>query len=93
MRDPFFIIKTPRITEKATSLSALNQYVFRVALDATKIEIKHAVKTIFKKEVKGVNTMRVEGKKKRSRTIHAGKTSDWKKAIVTLKDGEKIDFV
>ncbi|PTY01318.1 50S ribosomal protein L23 [Verrucomicrobia bacterium LW23] len=93
MRDPFFIIKTPRITEKATALSSLGQYVFRVASDATKQEIKYAVKTIFKKDVAGVNTLNVRGKKRRSRTIHAGKTSDWKKAIVTLKEGEKIDFV
>jgi large subunit ribosomal protein L23 len=93
MRDPFDILKHPRITEKATALAEKNQYVFKVVPNATKIEIKYAVEQIFKKKVARVNTLNVTGKKKRERTAASGKTPDWKKAIVTLKNGEKIDLV
>lgn len=94
MRDPFLIIKTTRVTEKSTALSEKhNQYVFKVAVSATKQEIKHAVKTLFKKNVVRVNTMQVGGKLKRERSAHFGKRPDWKKAIVTLKAGEKIELV
>lgn len=93
MRDPHLIVKVPRVTEKATGLGEHSQYVFQVANDATKQEIKYAVQQIFKKKVLRVNTMIVLGKKKRQRTAHAGKKSDYKKAIVTLPKGEKIDFV
>jgi large subunit ribosomal protein L23 len=94
MRDPFLIIKTTRVTEKSTGLSEKhNQYVFKVAVDATKQEIKHAVKTLFKKTPLRVNTLQVGGKLKRERTAQAGKRSDWKKAIVTLKEGDKIELV
>lgn len=93
MRDPYDIVKTPRVTEKSTALSEQGQYVFKVATDATKIEIKHAIKEIFKKDVVRVNTLQVLGKKKRERTSNFGKKPDWKKAIVTLKAGEKIDLV
>jgi large subunit ribosomal protein L23 len=94
MRDPFLIIKTARITEKTTGLSEKhNQYVFKVAVSATKQEIKHAVKALFKKDVVRVNTMQVGGKLKRENSLHFGKRPDWKKAIVTLKPGEKIELV
>lgn len=93
MRDPFLIIKTTRVTEKSTALSEKhNQYVFKVAVNATKQEIKHAVKTLFKKDVVRVNTLQVGGKLKNSR-VGLGKRPDWKKAIVTLKAGEKIELV
>jgi large subunit ribosomal protein L23 len=94
MRDPFDIIKNIRLTEKATFLSEKrNQYVFRVDTKATKIEIKHAIQTIFKKKVLDVNTSQVTGKKKRERRPDCGKCPDWKKAVVTLAEGEKISMV
>lgn len=94
MRDPFDIIKNPRVTEKSTGLSEKhNQYVFKVVPDATKIEIKNAVKVLFNKSVVRVNTMQVGGKIKRTRYGNYGKGNDWKKAIVTLKAGEKLELV
>jgi len=91
MRDPLYIIKNSRLTEKSTVLSEKGKYVFKVALDATKPEIKHAVKHLFKTKIKKVNTMHVIGKKKRENHANYGKRSDWKKAIVTLMPGEKIE--
>ena len=94
MRDPYAIIKTPRITEKGSALAEkANQYVFEVARDATKIEIKYAVERIFNKKVTSVNTLNVRGKAKRSRLGKATTTSAKKKAIVTLKEGDKIELV
>jgi large subunit ribosomal protein L23 len=83
-------ILAPWITEKATLLSEQNKIVFEVPLDATKPQIKEAVQALFKVTVTQVNTIRVEGKRKRFRGV-AGKRSDFKKAIVTLKDGDQID--
>ncbi len=93
MRDPYDILKHPVVTEKATALSEKNQYVFNVATDATKQEIRFAVRSVFKKTVLRVNTMPVAGKKVRQRYANYGKKPDWKKAIVTLKEGETIDLV
>lgn len=94
MRNPYDIIKTAKITEKSTGLTDRhNQYVFAVDLKATKQEIRFAVEQIFKKNVSKVNTLRVSGKKKRERTPNFGRTAQWKKAIVTLKEGESIDLV
>ena len=94
MRNPYDIIRTARITEKSTGLTEeTNSYVFEVDPGATKLEISKAVQTIFKKKVARVNTMNVRGKKKRLRTAHYGRTPHWKKAIVTLKEGETIDLV
>ena len=93
MRDPYDIVINPRVTEKGTALAEAGQYVFKVATDATKVEIKYAIKQIFKKDAVRVNTLNVLGKKKRERTRNFGKKPDWKKAIVTLKAGEKIDLV
>ena len=94
MRDPYDIIKTPRITEKGTALAEKgNQYVFEVARNATKIEIKHAVQRIFSKTVVSVNTLNVRGKLKRTRLGKLTTTSAKKKAIVTLKAGEKLELV
>lgn len=84
-------ILAPVITEKATMLSENNQVVFQVALGATKPQIKAAVEALFKVKVKAVNTVRVEGKTKRFRG-QLGKRSDFKKAIVTLNEGETIDI-
>ncbi|MDX6767633.1 MAG: 50S ribosomal protein L23 [Candidatus Methylacidiphilales bacterium] len=94
MRNPYDIIRTARLTEKGTRLTEEhNQYVFEVDTAATKVEIKQAVEAIFKKKVQRVNTLRVLGKARRQRTAAAGSTSNWKKAIVTLKDGERLDLV
>ena len=82
----------PVITEKATLVSEYNQIIFRVKLDAAKPEIKKAVEQLFSVKVKAVNTMRVKGKTKRFRGIK-GRQSDWKKAIVTLEDGQSIDVL
>ena len=79
------------ITEKATMLTENNQVVFQVPLTATKPQIKEAVEALFKVKVKAVNTVRVEGKIKRFRG-QIGKRSDFKKAIVTLNEGDTIDI-
>ncbi|MDX2225516.1 MAG: 50S ribosomal protein L23 [Verrucomicrobiae bacterium] len=94
MRDPYSIIRKVRLTEKATLLSErYNKYTLEVAPDANKIEIKNAVEKIFGKKVLRVNTQNHFGKRRRTRTVQYGKTSDWKKAIVTLKSGDKIEVV
>lgn len=87
-------IQTVILTEKATLLSEqLNKYVFRVAPSANKLEIKRAVEQLFKKTVVDVNTANYAGKKKRERRADYGRKPHWKKAIVTLKAGEKLDLV
>jgi large subunit ribosomal protein L23 len=94
MKDLFDIIETASLTEKASLLSEkLNKYVFRVSPKANKIEIKRAVEQIFNKKVVAVNTANYEGKKKRERRADFGRKPHWKKAIVTLKEGDKIDLV
>jgi large subunit ribosomal protein L23 len=85
------VILAPVITEKATLLSELNKVVFRVANDATKDEIAAAVEELFKVNVTKVNTVVVEGKRKRFRG-RLGKRNDVKKAIVTLAEGQSIDI-
>lgn len=84
-------ILRPVITEKSTIISEHNQVIFEVPLSASKTEIKEAVETLFKVSVTAVNTMRQKGKTKRFRGI-AGRRSDVKKAVVTLKDGDSIDI-
>ena len=84
-------ILAPVITEKATLLSEHNKVVFRVAADATKDEIAHAVEALFKVNVTKVNTLNVKGKTKRFRGIE-GRRSDVKKAVVTLAEGQSIDI-
>lgn len=84
-------IVAPVITEKTSILSENNQVVFQVARSATKAEIKDAVEQLFKVKVTAVNTMVTKGKTKRFRGI-AGRRSDVKKAVITLKDGDSIDI-
>ncbi|TMQ00514.1 MAG: 50S ribosomal protein L23 [Verrucomicrobia bacterium] len=87
----FEIIKTVRLTEKGTTLSErFNQYTVVADRRANKIQIRHAVQELFKVKVIDVSTMNVRGKYRRQRTTNAGKAPDWKKAIVTLKQGDKI---
>lgn len=89
----FDIVKTIRITEKATLQSEkYNQYTIVADRRATAPAIKKAVEELFKVKVLRVNTQNVQGKARRQFTKAAGRTSDWKKAIVTLKEGEKIDL-
>lgn len=93
MKNPGVIIEKLQLTEKAATLSeAQNKYFFRVNPSANKLEIKRAVEDVFKVAVASVNTMRYLGKKKRERTARYGKKTDWKRAIVTLKEGNKIDL-
>ena len=94
MKDLFDIIETASLTEKASLLSEkLNKYVFRVSPKANKFEIKQAVEKLFGKKVVAVNTANYAGKKKRERRADFGRKPHWKKAIVTLKEGDKIDLV
>ena len=94
MNEPYDIIQNVHLTEKATILSEKgNQYVFRVQPKANKVQIRQAIEKLFKKKVVRVNTINMGGKAKRGRTQHPGRTSDWKKAIVTLAPGEKIELV
>jgi large subunit ribosomal protein L23 len=90
----FDVIKTVRLTEKGTRQSdKFNQYTVIADRRANKTQIRKAVEELFKVNVIAVNTMNVRGKYRRQRTAQAGQTSDWKKAMVTLKEGEKISLV
>jgi len=84
-------ILSPLVTEKATALSEKNQVVFKVALEATKPEIKAAVEGLFGVKVLAVNTIVVKGKTKRFKG-RPGQRSDWKKAMVKLAEGQSIDL-
>jgi len=93
MNEPFDIIDSIRLTEKGTLLSEKhNKYVFRVKPYANKLQIKRAIEQLFGKKVVSVNTCNYAGKKKRERTASFGRKPHWKKAIVTLKEGERIDL-
>ncbi len=90
--EPYQIIKKPLITEKGMRSSEEdNTVVFRVDPRANKLQIKHAVEVMFQVSVVKVNTLNVLGKKKRVR-LREGKKPDWKKAYVTLRDGDTITF-
>jgi large subunit ribosomal protein L23 len=91
MPTPHEIIIRPLITEKNTSLMVYNKYSFEVLHDASKPEIKQAVETIFSVSVSKVHTMNVRGKLKR-RGREVGYTREWKKAIVTLVPGDRIEI-
>lgn len=87
----FEVIKTVRLTEKGTRQGEkYNQYTVVADRRANKTQIRQAVQELFKVKVTRVNTLNVRGKAQRKRTIQAGNKPDWKKAIVTLKDGDKI---
>jgi large subunit ribosomal protein L23 len=93
MNEPYDIIQNVHLTEKTSILSEKgNQYVFRVRPSANKVQIRQAIEKLFKKKVLRVNTINSGGKLKRGRTQHPGMTSDWKKAIVTLAPGDKIEL-
>jgi large subunit ribosomal protein L23 len=86
------LIKKPWITEKATALTASNQYVFMVKSTATKPEVKKAIHTLYKVDAIGVNILNRPGKLKKSGRGIRGKTDGYRKAIVTIKEGQKIDL-
>ena len=89
---PYDIIKRPLITEKTSiQKEEFNKVVFEVDRKANRTQIKRAIEKIFNVNVSGVQTIQVKGKVKRRGYI-LGKRKDWKKAIVTLKPGERIDF-
>ncbi len=92
MRTIHEVVDRVLVTEKGTRKAAEenNQFQLRVRRDANKLEIKRAVEGLFNVHVVKVNTMVVAGKNKRTRTMQAGRTQDWKRAIVTLKEGERI---
>ena len=85
------LILSPVVTEKATRITEQNQVTFRVPLTASKPEIRAAVEGLFNVKVTAVNTVRMKGKAKMFRG-RPGQRSDWKKAMVTLADGQKIDI-
>jgi large subunit ribosomal protein L23 len=91
MPTPHEILIRPLITEKNTNLMIFNKYSFEVLRDASKPEIKRAVEAIFNVSVTKVHTMNVRGKLKR-RGREVGYTREWKKAIVTLAPGERIEI-
>ena len=84
------VIRTPHITEKATLGSEYGQVTFQVSKDSTKPQIKAAVETLYGVKVKAVNTLIQKGKNKRFKGV-LGRRSDFKKAVVTLEEGQMID--
>ena len=92
MEKHYDILRSPVITEKSTMASEHNQVMFKVAKTATKTEIKEAVEKLFEVKVKAVNTMVRKGKIKGFRG-KMGRQSDVKRAVVTLKDGDTVEFL
>lgn len=88
MKDIYQVVDRPLVTEKSMDLAKFGKYTFKVAKEANKIEIREAVEKLFNVTVLKVNTVSVKGKIVRGRRM--GRTPDWKKAIVTLKPGDKI---
>lgn len=89
----FQVIKKPLVTEKGTAAQQVaNQYFFEVDPRATKHDVRTAVEGIFKVKVTSVRTLNILGKLKRV-GAHAGRKSSWKKAVVTLKTGDRIEFL
>jgi len=85
------VIIKPVLSEKSTELNAVGKYVFKVPMSANKHLVKKAVRAIFNVTPEQVNIIRVRGKRKRVRHSY-GNTPAWKKAIITLKQGEKIEI-
>lgn len=90
---PYHIIKSPVITEESTiQTDTRNQYTFRVDPRANKNQIRDAIERVFNVKVVRVNTMNYQGKaRRRGRTV--GRTPHWKKAVITLRDGDKIELI
>lgn len=93
MRDAYYIVKKPLVSEKGTSLAeSANMYMFEVATDANKVEIRKAIEKLFDVEVVGVNTIVRKGKT-RGLGWKSWRRPDQKRALVKLKEGQAIDFV
>jgi len=92
MTNPYEIVERPLVSEKSIAGAEQGKYTFRVRKDANKIEIAKAIEQIFDVKVDKVNTLTVRGKKKRLGRYPEGKTPDWKKAMVRLKPGHKIEI-
>lgn len=91
MKDPREVIIRPIITEHSYDMMENNVYTFEVAKDSNKVEIRQAIEALFNVTVKNVNTLNVKPKNKRVR-YQMGKTRSWKKAMVTLKEGDSIEL-
>ena len=92
MKESYSVVLGTVITERSTDLQEhQNKYTFRVHSRATKIDIRRAIEDIFRVRVKDVNTVRMPGKPRRVR-LQPGYTASWKKAVVTLEEGDSIDF-
>jgi large subunit ribosomal protein L23 len=86
-------VLSPHVTEKATMVAdKLNQVVFKVRKTATKMQVKEAIESMFKVDVKAVNLLNVKGKTKKASRNTMGRRSDWKKAYVSIKAGQEINF-
>jgi large subunit ribosomal protein L23 len=94
-RHPYEILIRPLLTEKATHGQDMKrpQYTFKVAIDTNKVEIRKAIELAFKVKVANVNTVVNKGKRKRLRSAKLGRRADWKKAIVTLAEGQSINLI
>ena len=93
MKNLYDVIRKPCLTEKGMTLQEIdNQIVLKVNPDANKIEIKSAMESLFNVKVTKVRTANMHGKSKRVGK-HIGRSSDWKKAVITLAEGEKLDFL
>jgi len=91
VKDPYLVIERPMVTEKSVAAAEQGKYTFKVNSDANKIEIREAIEQIYPSvHVTKVNTMTVRGKSRRLGRVKTRKSPDWKKAIVTLRPGEKI---
>jgi len=89
--DDFNVLRRPVVTEKSyAATGAANQYTFRVAVSATKQQIKHAVESIFEVEVDKVQVINLRGKEKR-RGAHTGRRADYRKAVVRLAEGQTLE--
>lgn len=92
MKDPYLVIERPLVTEKSVAAAEQGKYTFKVHPDANKIEIREAIEQIYPNvHVTKVNTVTVRGKTYRLGRVKRGKRPDWKKAIVTLRPGERIE--
>ena len=92
MKDPRQIVRALQVTEKGTTLGEQSKYLIEVAPNANRIEVKQAVEALFDVNVKKVNTQNYRGKRKRMRSWRLGKRPDWKRAVVTLREGQSIDL-
>lgn len=93
MKDPFSVIQTLLVTERSMEMRDEDKYVFKVVPSANKVDIRNAIEKIYEVKVESVNVMNRLGKKKRvGRSLKKGRRANWKKAIVTLSEGD-IDII